>query len=546
MTRPGPRWWPLASSLVVFLASLLAGLHAGLRWTQGHLVYSLDDAYIHMAMAKNLARSGVWGCTPFHFSSSSSSPLWTLGLGVAYSAFGVHDATPLVINVAFAVATLVVSDRALIRFGASPFLRAAALVGLVLAFPLAGMVLMGMEHVLHLLLTIAFAALAVATAGGSEVQGQRRRTLGLCVLAALLAASRYEGCFLVGLVCLVFLARRQLVRAVAILASALAPLAVLGALSVARGSFWLPNSLMLKAAGRSASLLSALLNPFGSDDLEFLRNDRAMPVLLALGLLAAVAQWLWRRELRRAQLLLPVLLAAMIVAHGHWVFSSEFWVYRYDGYLVGFGIFAVAVVLTDLPPRLRGRSVVPVALLAALVAVVADVPEGLLPAAEVAGMRNTYLEHYQTAQFVRRYYPGAVVVVNDLGAVTYYTENRILDLVGLGDVEPLRMMRGGGYDRSQVRSWTAAYRPTLAIVQLGWSLVGPLIPGEWIKVAEVEVPPDFQRVGFFAVDPAESWRLRASVAQHFAPLAPTLGYRLKLRRAERVDQLASEAHASEP
>ena len=65
--------WPLLLSLAVFLASLAAALRTALRWTDGRLIYALDDAYIHMAVAKTLASHGIWGCTPFHFSSSSSS-----------------------------------------------------------------------------------------------------------------------------------------------------------------------------------------------------------------------------------------------------------------------------------------------------------------------------------------------------------------------------------------------------------------------------------------------------------------------------------------
>src|SRR6185503_658112 len=144
--------WPLLLSLTVFLASLAMALRTALRSTGGHLIYALDDAYIHVSVAKTLALHGVWGCTPFHFSSSSSSILWTVMLGAAYRAFGVHDSIPLVLNVALAVATLVVADAALLRFGASALLRAAALLGIVIAFPLAGMVLMGMEHILHVLL----------------------------------------------------------------------------------------------------------------------------------------------------------------------------------------------------------------------------------------------------------------------------------------------------------------------------------------------------------------------------------------------------------
>jgi hypothetical protein len=138
------------------------------------------------------------------------------------------------------------------------------------------------------------------------------------------------------------------------------------------------------------------------------------------------------------------------------------------------------------------------------------------------------------------------VIVNDLGAVTYYTEARILDLAALGDVEPLEILRATGqYTKKDVLHWTAKYRPKVAVISLGWSWVAPLVPGEWIKVGEVEVPPRTERVGFFAVDPEASWVLRASMAAHFSPLRRVPGYRLKLRSAEKVQGLTADA-AREP
>jgi hypothetical protein len=528
--------WPLLLSAAVFLASLAAALRTALRGTDGRLIYALDDAYIHMAVAKNLASRGIWGCTPFHFSSSSSSLLWTFALGVAYRAFGVRDWTPLVLNVAFAIGSLLVADVSMARFGAPAVLRASALLGIVVAFPLAGMVLMGMEHILHLLLTIGFAAaavLALTTPSAEESQHlRRRRTLALCILGALLGASRYEGFFLIGLVCLAFLVRRQLTRAVSVGVAALLPIAAFGAISLAKGSYFLPNPLMVKAVGE-ASMVSALFKPFGSEDLAFLQNNRAMPILLVLGVLGTVAHGLTRRGAWRPPLLFPLLLAAMILAHGHFVFSPLYWAYRYDAYLVGFGIFAAAMALVELPtPRALPRGALPALLVASLMPVVGDVREGIVPEAEIEGMRGTYLEEYQTAQLIQRYYPGAVVIVNDLGAVAYYTQARILDLVGLGDLEPLVIMRNTAYTSREVTAWTAPYRPKIAIVSLGWSVAVPLIPPEWLRVAVVEMPPHGHPVGFFAVDHTESWTLRASVAQHFGPLSRTHGHRVKLRRAE--------------
>jgi hypothetical protein len=535
------RLWPLLVSLAAFLCSLAAALRVALRSTDGRLIYAVDDTYIHMAVARTLASHSIWGCTPFHFSSSSSSLLWTFGLGVAYRAFQVHDWTPFLLNVAFAVGTLVVANASLARLGAPPLLRASALLGIVVAFPLAGMVLLGMEHILHVLLTIGFAAVAVETLTNPPESPRlvRRHTLVLCVLGALLGASRYEGFFLVGLTCLAFLVRRQRLRAVSIGAAALLPVAVFGVISVANGSYFLPNPLMVKAVGESASMASALLKPFGSEDLAFLENNRAMPILLGLGVLGALAHALTRRGFWRPSVLFPLALAAMILLHGHFVFSPLFWVYRYDAYLVAFGIFVAAVVLVEVPwPGALPRGALPALLVASLVPMIADVREGVFPEAEIDGMRNTYLEEYQTAEFIRRYYPRDAVIVNDLGAVAYYTEARILDLVGLGDIEPLVIMRRTAYTSRDVVAWTAQYEPKVAILQLNWSVVRPLIPPEWVRVAVVEVPPHRHPVGFFAVDRKQSWILRSSVAQHFGPLVRTHGYRIRLRAPERVDAAA--------
>ncbi len=542
---------PLLLPLVVFVVSLAAALRGALSQTGGRLIYALDDAYIHMAVAKTLANHGIWGCTPFHFSSSSSSLLWTFLLGAVYRVFGVHDGIPLLLNVGFGIGTLVVADRSLSRVGAPPLLRSSALLGIVVAFPLTAMVLMGMEHVLHFLLTIAFAGLAVEVLTGpsEDPRRERRQTVALCALGALLGASRYEGFFLVGLACLALLLRHQRARAAAVLVVSLLPVTVFGAVSLANGSYFLPNPLMVKAVGETASTLSALLKPFGSEDLAFLRNDRAMPILLGLAALAALAHAFVRRVAWRPAVLYPLLLAAMILLHGHFVFSPLYWAYRYDAYLVGFGLFVAAVALADLPaPRGLARGALPALVVIALVPLLSDVREGLLAEAEIKGARHTYLEQYQTARFIRSYYPDATVIVNDLGAVTYYTEARILDIVGLGDIEPVRIMRRTAYTSAEVEAWAAPYRPSIAILSLGWSMVVPRIPHEWVRVAVVEVPPDYDRVGFFAVDREEGWPLHERVAEYYEPLVRAHGGRVRLRRPKGMAAILAQppSHRSGP
>lgn len=507
------------------------GVRAVLARTHGRLVYALDDAYIHMAIAKNLARHGVWGCTPFHFSASSSSLLWTALLGLSYLVSGVHDVTPLVLNAALAAATLAVADRHLVTFGTQPVLRATTLVGLTVAFPLPGMVLLGMEHILHVLLTIAFAGMAVTrlTADDGDASSWGRRDWSLSVVAGLLAASRYEGLFLVGLVCLACAAFGHWRRAVGIFASALAPIVAFGALSVANGFLFFPNSLMLKAGGETASVWTVLLKPFGREDLMALLKGRGLETLLLAGLAAALVWAIAGRRMRRAQVLMPALLALMIALHVHFAFSSSFWVYRYDAYLLGFGIFACAVSMTG--PRGRVVGALPAIAIAALVWGVSDVRGGLVSAQEVAAAGNTHLEHYMAAQFVQQYFPDQTVVINDLGAVSYFTDARILDMFGLGDMEPLTIRRRtGGYTKADVEAWTAPRRPALAMVQLGWAWVTPRVPDDWLEAAEVEVTPGGQVIGFFATthDFDQRRKIAADVAGFYGPLANPLGYRVHL------------------
>src|SRR6185436_17091297 len=99
---------PIAGVLIVLAAFYAFVAYRLLRLTEGHLVYALDDAYIHMAIAKNLALHGVWGVQAGTFSSSSSSPLWTLLLSGWFRAAGVSDAAPLVLNTLLGVACVAI------------------------------------------------------------------------------------------------------------------------------------------------------------------------------------------------------------------------------------------------------------------------------------------------------------------------------------------------------------------------------------------------------------------------------------------------------
>ena len=66
----------VTSGRVVCIAVLaLCGLAfaISLKITDGYLVYAIDDCYIHLALARNLSETGVWGIRPNEYAFASSS-----------------------------------------------------------------------------------------------------------------------------------------------------------------------------------------------------------------------------------------------------------------------------------------------------------------------------------------------------------------------------------------------------------------------------------------------------------------------------------------
>ena len=510
------RYWPTLVAIAL-LALCLWRVVPAMR-ADGHLIYPLDDTYIHMGMAKNVALHGMWGMTRYEFSSSSSSPLWTTLLAGAYATTGLRDSTPLILNVLCAVALLIIADRALARWTVPPAARALVLAALVLAVPLPPLVLMGMEHVLHLLLSVAFAVTVLDLLSG-QMPPPRGRIVMLCVLAALLGASRYEGFFLVALASLLLVIRRQPGAGVVVGLAALAPLVVFGLVSLAHGSPFLPNSLLLKAGGDQLSPWQVLFKPPASEDLELFRRTPALLVVLVASVLGALAVGVWRKSRGHPAVFACVLVVGMMALHAHFAFSSLFWVYRHDAYLVGFGLVAAALAVADLPAA-AGAGAMAV-LLSILLMVSAAPGEAWSGAQTLAQAETNYLEHYRAAEFIAAHYPAGPVVVNDIGAASYRTDARLLDMFGLGSVEPILIRRAnaGAYTAADVERWTGEHHPAAAIVQLGWGWVLPRLPASWIKVAEVEIVPSGQTLGFFAMSPDGALALRQQVSVFYRPLS---------------------------
>ena len=98
----------------------------------------------------------MWGIRPGEFASVSSSPLWTVLLATLWK-LGAHAIWwPLVLNVVCGVAVLVLVDT-IVRDSIDPARRLVLLAAVIVITPLPTLALIGMEHTLQVLLSIALA-----------------------------------------------------------------------------------------------------------------------------------------------------------------------------------------------------------------------------------------------------------------------------------------------------------------------------------------------------------------------------------------------------
>ena len=504
-------WWPAIACTLCYYAVVSICAYVGTRTTEGHIVYPLDDAYIHMAMAKNFSAHGVWGYTRYAFSSSTTSPLWTALLAIGYFSLGQNEWLPLFFNILIGTIFIFYLFH-LFREEVSPVTGFLLLLAIAAATSVPALTLLGMEHLLHTLLTLAFVCCsAKALAQRDEARADTRLLL---LLAALLPMARYEGCFAVATVCLLLSLQKGYRRAITLALAGAIPVLVYGAISVLQGWLFLPNSILLKGTRPVFSSFPAILDSLGGHSIAVLT---ATPVMLVLLVFALVTCGFRDKDdpLDNNSKTWWGAATFIFIMFLHLQFANVGWLFRYEAYLVAVGLAFTLPTLCQLGntllPRLTPLRLnrVPVLISAlGLIALCFPLAErGMRAFVDTrTSMHDRYLEHIQPARFVREYYPASTVVVNDIGAVAYFADCRLLDLYGLGNMEPMRFrMSKSGYTKQDFDEWTTRENADIGILQVEWDEVWSRIPDSWVEVAEWKIPSNVvfgdRRIGFFAIQP---------------------------------------------
>lgn len=533
-----------AALLIVFAAAMAMAIMAVMAACGGRLISWLDDAYIHMAIARTLAEHSVYGLTPAEFTSASSSPLWVLALSMTYTMFGVGETVAFVLNILAAIGLLLVAaeqlsrpaDTAVTLANASRGTRwqtvggtwrvgwaIAGAIALMLAAAPVPLALGAMEHVAHAaLMLIGVDAVARRLSDADELANGIALYLTLFALPLL----RYESLWLGALAVLGALVARQWLFALGALITTLVGPYVFGAIAMTEGWWMLPTPILVKsgigdllAQGTAWAIAKFLLW------YPLKRLVVYVPLLAALMAISAIVL-LWtalrdRESFRRAWWIALALSLA-----GAWInatFGQFGWGGRYEAYLLALFCVNLPVAMANLEPPLRA-----VTLRAAFLALAtAAITSGLLAHRGVVMHRDPGLaaatvwqRDFWPAEFVEETRSDDSVMAMNIGALMWRATPTLTDILALGDKEVAALVLAHRLDSDAVRSLVKRRDVKLAILFDGYyaQWVGSPPPFTRIATGRPVAAPDFA-FSIYVIDPADAARTAAEL-RRFAAAYP--------------------------
>jgi len=487
--------------LLVFVALLeMQALHR----TGGHFCYPLDDAFIHMSVAKNLAVSHVWGVTNSGWVSTSSSPFYTLVLTLSYIIVGVNIYSPFIISLLGGILVMYALSRELNNN--STLTNQQKILVMIVTMILAvipSLSLSGMEHTLQISFTLFF----VHAAATYIVSDDKKISFWpVAMLAALMVFTRYENVFLVGSVCGILLLRKKIAPAFLIGAASIVPVVLFGIFFYSKGGFPIPNSVLIKGNTNFKSIAGGQIS---------------LPALsMSLGGILIVACLVAYDRMKRGLYDRDFYLVAIfiITTFFHSVFAQFGWFFRYEAYLI---VLAVSQLLKMFLQEFNWKEwrkpatlifgAFTIVMCSNLVLRVANAQR------KTAGaIHNIYDQQYQMGKFVEEYYNGQAIAANDIGAISYFGDIKTLDLWGLANNEVTKARKDNYYNTAFLRELVKKNDTKLIMIYDSW--FKPDISQDWVKVARWYLPYNVicgdDMVTFYAPNAAAAGMLKQNLLQY--------------------------------
>ena len=455
------------------IAALMAWYLLTSRRAVGEFGFPLDDSWIHVRFAQNLARGYGFSFNPGQAASTTTGPLWTLLLALGYRLTGEHLFTSAALNWLFCVLAALTAGALARTIIPNRSFGAAAAVVVAVTIPLPWLGLSGMEPPLSVWLALlaillhvrwrdtgGFRSLAPTLLFGLAVYSRPELVLlfPLAMLDRLLMAAREQpgGRYALGWL-------RDIAIHTPLFAAIVAPLVIYNERVIGRP---LPSSYYIKAWNYGItwalamrdnrllmqSLLIAPVKEIGALLLMWAGNNVVLIVPFVYGFVRMIRGPL---SFPHRSLLIPLLLFAQPVA---WAISTSFhrapW-FQSQRYVANLGPLYVIVGLAGASwlwnQRLgqRRSPLLFAGLALVLAASLARQPDQARMYA--LNVKNITQMQVTTARWVKRHLPkDSVLAANDVGAIAAITDMRVLDMIGLVSPEIIRHLT---FENARTGAW---------------------------------------------------------------------------------------------
>ena len=509
---------PFIVSSVILILVVGIEFAAILRTNSGVFVYPLDDTYIHLSIAENIAQ-GYYGINPGEFASAASSIVWPFLLApFTYFTIGIY--IPLILNTIFEIATLFVLwkifNRVFEFMEQKNLFLSLLLVLFIPATGMVGLIFTGMEHSLQV-----FSVVLILYSIVKELQGEFDAQLMISSIA-LASIVRYEDLTVCLFAIAFFFVRGRKKYA---LLSLFIVIAMLSSFSffiyLNEGSF-LPSSVMAKMGAMRSSMLNF------SKIFEITRSSFGMlygTFLIVLLIIAVIN----RKDFTTVILVSGATFITLLhLSYGKTQYYGSLFLefgyyFRYEMYLWTF-LLTVMIILSRMffIRAFRYSKTLFIVLLTIVELVVCGRVNVMLLSIPIAS-NNVFEQHLQIHNFVAQFYQKPVAM-HDIGCVSYNNSSYVLDLWGLTSKKVLNIRKSNPGKSEWLDSLVNAKGISLVIMYDVWF---PHHPAHWKKVAELtltkpEITASENVASFYAVNNAEEIIQKLKAFRNEMPLKEML------------------------
>ena len=431
----------LATLLFLLLATLIAYILL-LVLTQGNFTYAISAPYIHMTIAKYFIMDGILSVDGETYSSATSAPLWMMLLSPFYKLLGAKLFVyfSAFLNLFFQVLTILLAFKIVERF-TSQKLHYAYGILLILGTPFITLTLGGAEHSLQIFLIVWFIYYLIPYLQDKKRSSDKWKLL---LLAPFIVFVRYEDiAFIVAVAMALTFYFREWRFSLLLIASSLIFVAIFAFWSsVILGIDPVPTSIIAKTTVNQLSFMEKFLANLRQPHIVVLLTLNFAIFIKTLRGIEGFSLALFGTKVSDSKKSILLILSTIFIMTliAHLLFARLGWMFRYEAYLVTFGLLNIIIYQHLFPLQKKWFLAVLAFILLGLAKQIA-----YSPIYASFSAKKIYEQKIQTAKFVKEYYTASHLTTDNIGSIPYFSDVKVFDIHGLTNPEIITLKKKNIY-----------------------------------------------------------------------------------------------------